>query len=344
MFGYKLSKILISKTRPYISGHLLASPAAITAMGVPGELPLLLVGAENSGPAAAVERVLLGLRREREEILEATSLEGESGVTVRVDRFETEPKRPSLVQGDIVGDLANSPSIPNKRKAKTWVKSRELNKGEIRPLNRPKKGSHKSLIADIGCLSHSMFGYKLSKNLITKTRVYISIHLLASPTTITAICAPGALQSLIGAKNSGPGAAAVDRVLLGLRRERGEILEATSLEGEGAVMVRVDPVSEENGESLEGEGAVTVRVDPVRAKEGKSERAVTVRVDPAIEEAGKSLEGERAVTVRVNPVSEEEGKSLDSGRLRESVRILVGLGRVWKERVVRLGEKPEEGG
>lgn len=109
-------------------------------------------------------------------------------------------------------------------------------------------------------------------------------------------------------------------------------------------MVRVDPVSEENGKSLEGEGAVTVRVDPVRAKEEKSERAVTVRVDPAIEEEGKSLEGERAVTVRVNPVSEEEGKSFDSGRLRESVRILVGLGRVWKERVVRLGGKPEEGG
>lgn len=128
--------------------------------------------------------------------------------------------------------MANSQSIPNKRKAKMGLTSTELNKGGIMPLNRPKKGSHKSLIADIGCLSHSMFGYKLSKNLITNTRVYISIHLLASPATITTICAPGALPSLIEAKNSGPGAAAVDRVLLGLRRERGEILEATSLEGE----------------------------------------------------------------------------------------------------------------
>ncbi|KAH7836998.1 hypothetical protein Vadar_008325 [Vaccinium darrowii] len=85
MFGYKLSKILISKTRPYISRHLVASPAAITAMGVPGALPLLLIEAKNSGPAAAVERALLGLRRERGEILEVTSLEGERAVTVRVD-------------------------------------------------------------------------------------------------------------------------------------------------------------------------------------------------------------------------------------------------------------------
>lgn len=78
MFGYKWSKILISKTQPYVSSHHLA----ITGIGVPIELGALLIGVKNSSPAAAVNRVLLGLRRERGEILEVTSLEGKRVVTV----------------------------------------------------------------------------------------------------------------------------------------------------------------------------------------------------------------------------------------------------------------------
>jgi len=133
--------------------------------------------------------------------------------------------------------------------------SRELNNGGIIPLKRLKYGSHKSLIADIGCFSHGMFGNQLSRTLISKTQLYISSH-LASPAAITAIGAPvdlGALLSLIAAKK-----ACLDTVarVLGFGRigdnlrERRQILEARSLEN-------VRPMAKM---------VVTVRVEPVRGE------------------------------------------------------------------------------
>lgn len=129
--------------------------------------------------------------------------------------------------------------------------SNELNKGGIMPLKRVKYGSHKSRIADIGCLSQSMLGNQLSKTLISKTQLYISSH-LANPVAVTAIGAPvDLLLSLIAAKNSGP--TAVERVSVFGRigahlRERREISEARSLGSERAmaqrvVIVLVDPWS-----------------------------------------------------------------------------------------------------
>jgi len=134
--------------------------------------------------------------------------------------------------------------------------SRELNKGGITPLKRLKYGSHKSLIADNGCLSHGMFGNQLRRTLISRTQLYISSH-LASPAAITAIGVPMDIKALllwlIAAKKSG--LASIARVLIGfgrggrnLRERRREILEERCLESERAratrvAMVRVDPVS-----------------------------------------------------------------------------------------------------